>query len=54
MTEDEVKMMEGEGRDLSDSFVLVQCTKAPEVVARTAALLDKYRHNEKARKLRGW
>ena len=54
MTEDEVKRMKGEGGDLSDSVVLVQCTKPLEAVARTAILLDKYGYNKTARQLRGW
>ena len=54
VTEDEVKRMKGEGVDLSDRVVLVQCTKPPEVVARCAIVLDKYGHNEEARRLRGW
>ena len=54
MTEDEVKRMKGEGGSLSDRVVRVQCTKPPEVVARTAIVLDKYGHNEEARWLRGW
>ena len=54
VTENEVKKMKGEGGDLSDRVVLVQCTKPPEVIARTAVVLDKYGHNEEARKLRGW
>ena len=54
VTDDDVKRMTGEGGDLSDRVVLVQCTKPPEVVARTAIVLDKYGHNEEARWLRGW
>ena len=55
VTEDEVKRMKGEGGFLSDRVVLVQCTKPPEVVARTAiGVLDKYGYNEEARRLRGW
>ena len=54
MTEDEVERMKGEEGDLSDRVVLVQCTKPPEVVARTVAVLDKYGYNEEARWLRGW
>ena len=56
VTEDEVKRMKGEVEegDLSDGVVLVQCTKPPEVVARTVALLDKYRYNEAGSLLRGW
>ena len=54
MTEDEVKKMTGEEEDLSVRVVVVQCTKPPEVVARTTNVLDKYGHNEEARQLRGW
>ena len=54
VTEDDVKRMTGEGGDLSDGVVLVQCTKPPEVVARTVNVLDKYGHNEEASLLRGW
>ena len=54
VTEDDVKRMKGERGDLSDRVVRVQCTKPPEVVAKTAIVLDKYGHNEEARRLRGW
>ena len=54
MTEDEVVWMKGEGGDLPDRVVFVQFTERPEVVARTAYVLDKYGHNGKARLLRGW
>ena len=54
VTEDEVKRMKGEGVFLSDRVVLVQSTKPPEVVAKTAIVLDKYGHNEDASLLRGW
>ena len=54
VTEDDVKRMKGVGGFLGDRVVLVQCTKPPEVVARTVAVLDKYGHNEAARWLRGW
>ena len=55
VTEDEVKRMKVEG-GLPPSYrvVLVQCTKPPEVVARTVNMLDKYGHNREARLLRGW
>ena len=52
--EEEVKRMTGEGGDLSDRLVFVQCTKPPEVVAKSASVLDKYGHNKETRKLRGW
>ena len=54
VTEDDVKMMKGEGRDPSARVVLVQFTKPPEVVAITTNVLDKYGHKVEARKLRGW
>ena len=54
VTEDEVKRMKGERKDLSSTVVFVQCTKPPEVVTRTAILLDKYGHNGAASLLRGW
>ena len=54
MTENEVKGMKGEGVYLSDRVVLVQCTKPPEVVARTAIVLDNCGDNETARLLRSW
>ena len=54
VTEDEVKRMKGEGWDLSDGVVLLQWAKPTEVVARTTNVLDKYGHNEEARRLRGW
>ena len=54
VTEDDVKRMKGEIGDLSYRVVLVQCSKPPEVVARTAIVLDKYGYNMEARLLRGW
>ena len=48
VTEDEVERMKGERWDLSDIVALIQCTKPPEVVARTTNVLDKYGHNEAA------
>ena len=54
VTEDDVKKMKGEGRDLPDRLVHVQCTKPPEVVTRTADILDKWGCNDEARQLRGW
>ena len=64
MTEDEVEMMRREGgylpgrlihvEDLHDRVVHVQCTKPPEVVTRTADVLDKFGLNEEAMQLRGW
>ena len=54
VTEDDVKKMKEEGGYLPDRVVSVQCTKPPEVVTRTAGVLDKCGHNESARQLRGW
>ena len=54
VTENEVKRMKEEEGDLSDRVILVQSTKLPEVVARSAILLDKYGHNQEASLLRGW
>ena len=54
MTEDEVKRMKGEIGSLSDRVVVVQCTKPPEVVAKTATVMDKYGQEVAARQLRGW
>ena len=54
VTEDEVKRMKGEGRNLSYRVVNVQCTKPSDVVTRTTDVLDKYGHTLEARWLRGW
>ena len=54
VTEDEVKKMKEERGPLSDGVVHVQCTKPPEVVARSAIVLDKYGYNKEASLLRGW
>ena len=54
VTKDELKGMKGEILNLSVQVVLVQCTKPPEVVARTAAVLDKYELDVDTRQLRGW
>ena len=52
--EDEVKRMKGGIGSLSERHVYVQCTKPPEVVAKSASVLNKYGHNKEARALRGW
>ena len=54
MTEDEVKRMIGEEGDLLYQLISIQCTKPPEVVARTVKVLVTFGHNEDARQLRGW
>ena len=53
VTEDEVKRMKGDKGCLSDRVVLVQCIKPPEVVARSATVLDMY-EKLSAKQLRGW
>ena len=53
VTEDDVKRMKGEGGYLHDRLVSVQCTKPPEVVTRTADVLDKCEYIASARQLRG-
>ena len=53
-TEDGVKWVKGEARDLSDRVVLVHCTKPQELAAKPAIVLERYGHNEEARLLRGW
>ena len=53
VTKDDVERMK-RGGHLPGRVVIVQCTKPPEVVARTADVLDKFGYNESARKLRGW
>ena len=53
VTEDDVERLKG-GGILSDKVVRVQCTKPPEVVARTAGMLTKYGYIVDARQLRGW
>ena len=53
MTEDEVKKLKVEGGNQFDRVVLVQCTKHPEVLAKTTNVLDKYGHKREAKQLRG-
>ena len=54
VTEDEVEKMKREERYLPDRLVHIQCTKPPEVVTRTAGVLDKFGYNVSAMQLRGW
>ena len=54
VTEDEVKRMIGEEGDLLYQLISIQCTKPPEVVARTVKVLVTFGHDEEARQLRGW
>ena len=54
VTEDEVERIKGNGGYLPYSVVSVQYTKPPEVVTRTADVLDKFRHYTEARQLKGW
>ena len=54
VTEDEVKRMQGEGEDLPYQLIPIQYTNPPEVVTRTAAIMENFGYNEEARQLRGW
>ena len=54
VTEDDVERMKRERGYLPDRLVNVQCTKPPEVVTRTANILDKWGFNNEARQFRGW
>ena len=54
VTEDDVERMKGEEGDLPGRVVIVQCIKPPEVVTRTADVLDKFGYHMSARQLRGW
>ena len=54
MTRNEVKRMRGEGGYIHDRVVSVQCTKPPEVLTRTADILNKFKYTEIIRKLTGW
>ena len=53
VTEDEVKEMTSGGGDLLTQLISFQHTKPPEVITKTADVLDKFGHNDSARKLRG-
>ena len=53
VTKDDVERMKRVGH-LPGRVVIVQCTKPPEVVARTADALDKCGDNKSAIQLRGW
>ena len=53
VTEDDVERMK-RGGHLPDRVVIVQCTKPPEVVTRTADVLSKFGLNGEAMQLRGW
>ena len=53
VTKDDVERMK-RGGHLPGRVVIVQYTKPPEVVTRTADALDKFGYNKSARKLRGW
>ena len=54
VTEDDVERMKGEGGDLPDRIVSVQYTKVPEVVTRTADVLDRCGYDPSAELSRGW
>ena len=58
VTEDEVESIKVEGdsqfTSVPDRVVVVQLIKSPDVVKKTAEVLDKYGHNEEAKLLKGW
>ena len=54
VTRNEVKRMRGEGGYIHDRVVSAQCTKPPEVLIRTADILNKFKYTEIIRKLTGW
>ena len=54
VTEDELERMKGEGGDLCDKLIPTQCTKPPEVVAKTTDVLDKLGYSNEASHLQGW
>ena len=53
MAEDEVKRMTV-GKNLAEQLVFFQWTKSQEKASRTAHVLEKFRYNIRATKLRGW
>ena len=53
VTEDEVKMMKEE-EDLLYQLISIQFSKPPEVVTKTADILDIFVFNKEAIQLRGW
>lgn len=54
VTEGDLEKMKGEGGDLPDRLVSVQCIKSQDEGTRTADVLVKFGCNESARKLKGW
>ena len=54
VTEDEVKRMKEKGGDLLDQLILIQYIKRSKVVTRTAAIMNRFGHNDEAMQLRGW
>ena len=54
VTEEEVKRMKGEGRDLLCHLISIQYTKPTEVVTKIADLMAKLERNNEAMQLRGW
>ena len=54
VTKDEWERMKSKGGYLADQLAPVQFTKLPEVVDKSADLLDKFGCNEEGTQLRGW
>ena len=53
VTEDEVKRTVGEGGFQANQLFHIQLTKTPEVIMKTADVLDKFGYDDLARRLRG-
>ena len=54
VTEDEVKSMKRKEGILLDRLIGLDCSRPPELVNKTATVLDKFGYTGVARKLRGW
>ena len=54
VTEDEWERMKSKGGYLADQLVPIQFTNPPEVVDKSADLIDKFGYNEEGTQLRGW
>lgn len=53
LAEEELKGIKGEKVHLRDRVVIIQCTKAPEVVAKTVNVLNKFGNTKEADRLIG-
>ena len=53
LTEQEMEELKQADRDLWDHLVVIQCTKPPDVVKRTAELLAEVGRDEEGKQLKG-